>query len=156
MTLTTCIECGALSDTAHCPDHRAKKIKTNTDHAAFANNSKWKKFSKKLRKLSPFCEQCGATEDLTVDHIVRVTDRPEWTYEPDNCRVLCRRCNGLIANQPANIAVETNIAAKIAASHFNRSVKKTGGTTQADDLIRPPSEKDFRSQSGMIQEKEVS
>lgn len=142
MTMTTCIECGVISTTARCPAHQAParpKKKTNTNHAAFKNNTRWKKFSKRLRRLSPHCEMCGTSDDLTVDHIVRVTDRPEWTYEIDNCRVLCRRDNGRISTTPATPEVEATIAAKIEARHARRP----GGINQPNGQSDPRRQSKF-------------
>jgi hypothetical protein len=37
------------------------------------------------------CRNCGATEDLTIDHIV--PERLGGTQDPTNLQVLCRSCN---------------------------------------------------------------
>ena len=138
MTMTSCLVCGEVSERARCPQHQIVKVKTNTDHVAFANNARWKKLSKKLRKLSPFCELCGTPEDLTVDHIVRVTDRPEWTYEIDNCRVLCRFHNGVLATVPATPEVEYEIAENIRVRRARRRQYQRGaGKVQEEATIRP-------------------
>src|SRR5699024_6893663 len=122
MALQPCVECGELTDRNRCAEHRLKSTPEDREaHPAYANRSQWRRFSKKLRKLSPFCEICGTSDDLTVDHIVRVQDRPEWTYEPDNCRILCRFHNGSISGTPATAEVENEIAEKIAASKAARA-----------------------------------
>ena len=46
----------------------------------------WRKTSRDLRAQQPYCSQCGATQDLTVDHIT-----PRTTT--DGLDVLCRTCN---------------------------------------------------------------
>lgn len=139
MILQPCIECGVLGEANRCPAHRlpAHPKARRGDHPASRNRHKWRRFSKRLRKLSPFCEFCGATEDLTVDHIVRVTDRPDWTYEPDNCRILCRTCNGKISDQPASCELEQVIGNKIAA--------RRGGMTQAQTEFAPAAKAFFPS-----------
>jgi 5-methylcytosine-specific restriction endonuclease McrA len=43
--------------------------------------------------MSPFCEWCGAVDDLTVDHIIPSSEAPGLVYEICNLRVLCRDCN---------------------------------------------------------------
>jgi 5-methylcytosine-specific restriction endonuclease McrA len=48
--------------------------------------------SQRLRKQSPFCELCGATADLTLGHIIPVSEAPELAYEICNLRVECRPC----------------------------------------------------------------
>lgn len=114
MTYQPCIECGELTERNRCARHQLPtRPKTNTNHVAFANNTRWKNLSKRLRKQSPFCEQCGTPNDLTVDHIVRHADRPEWAYEEDNCRILCRHHNGKISGTPATAEQERNIEQKI-------------------------------------------
>jgi len=60
---------------------------------AYANNARWKNTSKRLRKASPFCEQCGAVEMLTVDHIIPESVAPELAYAEENLRVLCHADN---------------------------------------------------------------
>jgi 5-methylcytosine-specific restriction endonuclease McrA len=45
---------------------------------------------------SPRCERCGATRDLTADHIVPVSEG--GTHGP--LRVLCRRCNTSRGSSP--------------------------------------------------------
>jgi 5-methylcytosine-specific restriction endonuclease McrA len=49
----------------------------------------------RLRKLviaaQPWCSLCGATSDLTVDHIIPLKRGGETRL--DNYRVLCRSCN---------------------------------------------------------------
>ena len=116
MTLQPCIECGELSQNNRCAAHRIirpRADKTNTTHVAFKNDARWKKLSKKLRKLSPFCELCGTSDDLTVDHRVRAVDRPEWSYEIDNCRILCRYHNGKLSMVSATAEEERDIEKKI-------------------------------------------
>lgn len=114
MVLQPCVECGELSQKNRCFAHRLKSApKDREAHAAYANRSKWRRMSRKLRKQSPHCELCGTSDDLTVDHIVRVTDKPEWTYEEDNCRILCRYHNGKLASTPATPQQEQDIAKKI-------------------------------------------
>lgn len=157
MVMQPCVECGELSDNNRCSRHKRKHTpKTTRSHAADFNRSKWRRLSQKLRKLSPFCEVCGTSDDLTVDHIVRVVDRPEWTYEPDNCRILCRYHNGVIARTPATAEVENEIGKKIAASKAARARRlrqANGGKHQQGDEDRPLGKAIFPSH---IVDKEVS
>lgn len=91
-----CIKCGEPSPGTHCPGCRPTDTRTTRDRK---NNAQWKNLSKRLRRLSPFCEFCGATEQLSVDHILPVSDYPELTYATENCRVLCKQCNGKRGNK---------------------------------------------------------
>lgn len=143
--MTSCLVCGEVSDGPRCEQHRVHRApKDRSKHAAYLNRSRWKNFSKKLRKLSPYCEFCGATESLTVDHIVRVADRPEWTYEPDNCRVLCATCNGSISKVSAGPSVEAGIAEKIRVRR-ERKFKARGDVNQEGAALRPPRQAKFPS-----------
>lgn len=65
-----------------------------------ASDWRWRKLSQKLRRLSPFCEVPGcASNDLTVDHVIPPTERPDLTYDELNLRVWCRRHNGSRGNR---------------------------------------------------------
>lgn len=55
--------------------------------------------SRRLRRAAPFCEQCASRSDLCVDHVVPVSVVPELAYAEENCRVLCRSCNGRRGNR---------------------------------------------------------
>ena len=159
MALQPCVECGELTDKNRCSRHRLKSApKDREAHAAYANRSKWRRFSKKLRKLSPFCEICGTSDDLTVDHIVRVHDRPEWTYEPDNCRILCRYHNGKLASIPATADVENEIERKITRAKSERArrlLEANGGLHQEGVEDRPRGKSKFELVSVSTIEEEV-
>ncbi|BBY82017.1 HNH endonuclease [Mycolicibacterium pulveris] len=68
------------------------------------------------------CEQlgCGATTDLTVDHIIPLTESPELAHEPLNCRVLCRRHNAMRQDHCTDEEREAVLAA-IAARKARRA-----------------------------------
>ncbi|UHJ58465.1 HNH endonuclease [Mycolicibacterium fortuitum] len=38
-------------------------------------------------------------EDLSVDHLLPVSDYPELEYAEENCRILCKPCNGKRGNK---------------------------------------------------------
>lgn len=94
-----CVQCGELTPSSPCGECRAVTERARharqspRDHAAFANGTRWKNFSKRLRRMSPSCEFCGSPDQLTVDHIIPVSEAPELTYVLENCRILCRSCN---------------------------------------------------------------
>ena len=96
MTLRPCLTCGTPATGPRCPDHTVDRAR---DHIASFNLGRWKALSKRLRRLSPFCEQCAATVNLTVDHVLPVSQFPELTYAVENCRVLCKVCNGKRGNK---------------------------------------------------------
>ncbi|WP_051406780.1 HNH endonuclease [Nocardia sp. CNY236] len=93
MTLRPCLECGEPSEAARCPDHaRTDDRVRDRDHVHW-NGARWKRLSRRLRQIQPWCTSCGATDELTVDHIEPVCARPDLAYELGNLQVLCKRCN---------------------------------------------------------------
>src|SRR5258705_6159747 len=90
-----CLDCGEPTTGVRCPDHTTRTdTRTNRSHVAYANDARWKAFSKRLRRMVPFCEGCGAVTGLSVDHLLPVSDYPELTYAEENCQTLCLPCNG--------------------------------------------------------------
>lgn len=84
--------CGELvTGGSRCPEHRIKR--KGTQHHPHLNSNRWKRLSKRLRKASPFCELCGATERLAVDHIIPLSEDPTLAFAVENTRVLCVSCN---------------------------------------------------------------
>lgn len=59
------------------------------------------------------CVQCGATDDLTIDHIVPRC--AGGTHETENLRTLCRACNS--ARPVQGIALEQDIARARTCTH---------------------------------------
>ncbi|WP_074334892.1 HNH endonuclease [Mycobacteroides abscessus] len=97
-----CIGCGQLipsgSRCTACQRPRNNNYQRGK-RGRTASDWRWRKLSQKLRRLSPFCERCSKTTDLTVDHVIPPTERPDLTYDALNLRVLCRSCNGSRGNR---------------------------------------------------------
>ena len=89
-----CLTCGEPSDRSRCPEHRLDDHPNRDRKHLHNNTTRWKKLSRRLRRMQPWCSTCGATDDLTVDHIVPLTQRPDLAYELTNLDILCRSCNG--------------------------------------------------------------
>lgn len=79
-----CLTCGEPSQDSYCPAHREPK-KTNPIHGT----QRWRRLSKRLRRMQPFCTECGSTERLQVDHI----DGDPTNNVLENLRVLCEPCH---------------------------------------------------------------
>ncbi|WP_099025622.1 HNH endonuclease [Mycolicibacterium palauense] len=95
-----CLGCGYLIDHgSRCNDCRPKRTVKPGTKGRTATDWRWRKLSQKLRRLSPFCEKCLATTDLTVDHVIPPSERPDLTYDELNLRVWCRSCNGSRSNR---------------------------------------------------------
>lgn len=89
-----CVDCGTIVRAARCAQCQRIKERQRPSRLDRGYDYRWRKLSKQLREMHPFCKQCGATKDLTVDHIVPLVDlHPELRYEISNLQVLCRRCN---------------------------------------------------------------
>jgi 5-methylcytosine-specific restriction endonuclease McrA len=88
-----CIACGTLIPKgSRCDTCKPKRKPRDTAHAG--TDWRWRKLSKRLRTASPFCEIPGCrSKDLTVDHIVPVSEAPNLAYDELNCRVICRGHN---------------------------------------------------------------
>lgn len=92
MTVRKCIEVGCtnLTHASRCDEHererqrarsrRRKKVKPAHHTGA------WERISREARAAHPWCARCGATDDLTADHII------PGTLE-GGVQVLCRSCN---------------------------------------------------------------
>lgn len=93
-----CIICGTPSDGPRCDDHRIRRDPKPADHV-HANLGRWKALSAKARRLQGWCTWCGATTDLTTDHIIPFSICPALAHCIDNCQVLCRTCNGKRGNR---------------------------------------------------------
>ena len=119
MTSSSCLECGELSDGPRCDEHKlTQKPRKRTKFRS--NPTRWKKLSARLRRMQPWCSSCGASDDLTVDHIIPYSERPDLAYDITNLDVLCRRCN---------------------------SAKSTRGVTPANHVLPPPVKPEFGSLS---------
>lgn len=137
MSMRPCLDCGLPSHESRCPEHtreeareqQARRDARRDRSHVHTNNARWKNLSKRLRRLSPFCALCSAIDQLQVDHIVRVVDRPEWAYEEANLRVLCRRCNSSLSLVPASPEVEAAIADEIRRRKERRCAAEPRGGT---------------------------
>ncbi|MGY3555654.1 5-methylcytosine-specific restriction endonuclease McrA [Williamsia sp. R60] len=96
MPLRPCTECGEPHEgTGRCDPCRraADTARERPASRAHQGTARWTRLSTRLRALAPFCETCGSTKSLEVDHILPVLEFPELVYVMENLRVLCRVCN---------------------------------------------------------------
>lgn len=89
--LKPCLACGEPVDGTRCDQcSRAKereRVRRNQ------RSYRWRILSQRIRRRSPFCERCGSTVALTVDHVVPVS-MGGAEYDEANLRVLCKPCHG--------------------------------------------------------------
>lgn len=123
MIARPCLRCGDLIPTgSHCTDCKPKPAPQ--DHVAYKNNAPWKRLSQKLRRLQPWCNQCGATNNLQADHILPESKYPELAYCEENLQVLCRTCNGQRGNRFTE-ADQAAVIARLEAQYKRRPTRRT-------------------------------
>lgn len=94
MTFRPCIECGTPTPGTYCAEHAPVQTVSRPSRAAGYDGA-WDRLSKRARKLSPFCEDCGTPDDLTCDHSAEAWRRKEAGKPIRLCdvAVVCRSCN---------------------------------------------------------------
>lgn len=93
-----CVECGTPCEGSRC-DHHKRKPPPTPSRAERHRPAALDRLSKRLRQSSAFCEQCGSTELLELDHVIPISEAPELATEPLNVRVLCRTHNRMRGNR---------------------------------------------------------
>lgn len=92
MSLRPCIDCGEPTPATRCPEHdtraRRPSREAGYDHA-------WDKLSRRARAIQPWCSDCGATEQLTADHLPEAWARKAAgkVIRLRDVDVLCSPCN---------------------------------------------------------------
>jgi 5-methylcytosine-specific restriction enzyme A len=87
-----CLDCGTPSDASRCEEHQRDARRVYERGRKRPSRSKrWEKLSRSLRARSGFCEFCGTTSDLSVDHVQPVSLGGSMYGGP--FRVLCKSCN---------------------------------------------------------------
>jgi len=67
---------------------------TNREISRFYSSSEWAKIRYQvLKEQGRECVVCGATKNLTVDHIKPLRKYPELAKDITNLQVMCRLCN---------------------------------------------------------------
>lgn len=82
-----CLRCGQpVQGRSRCPSCTPVKAKTT----ARGYGARWQRIARRAIAAHPWCEACGATADLTADHVVPLARGGD---ESMGVRVLCRPCN---------------------------------------------------------------
>jgi 5-methylcytosine-specific restriction endonuclease McrA len=82
-------------DRGRCAEH--KRADTRGTRTQQGYDNRWLRIAAEAIRQQPWCSVCGATTDLTGDHIMQLSKGGENSAE--NCRVLCRRCNSRRGNR---------------------------------------------------------
>ena len=93
MLMTSCLECGELSDQARCILHRPKESPKPNNKRDYPWS--WKKLSMRARRLQPFCSDCFRRDDLQLDHSPEAWER-KAAGKPirlEHTEVVCGPCN---------------------------------------------------------------
>lgn len=126
MTARPCTGCGDIIATgSRCRDCRPADTRVRKDKGQAAYDPTWRKLSVKARRMSPFCQDCGAVEDLTADHVLPKLDYPELVHAPDNVAVRCRRCNTRRGTTGFTID-EAHAVLKALQNAYNRRPTRSG------------------------------
>lgn len=94
MTLRPCTGCGQPSHATRCPDCQAQRA-PDPGSTAKGYDYRWQQLSHRARRLQPWCTDCGAVENLTVDHSEEAWARRAAGKVIRLCdvTVLCGPCN---------------------------------------------------------------
>lgn len=150
MSLRPCIECGELGQNSRCTDCQTAHRKSYGNsaptehrkaHPAFANRTRWKKLSQRLRRAQPWCDLCGREDRLTLDHIIPIREAPQLAYDVANLRVLCIHCNSERGDTPASDD-------ETAAVHARLDVSRPGGLGSSRHAADLSAEAKFPSENG--------
>jgi 5-methylcytosine-specific restriction endonuclease McrA len=125
-----CLACGEPSEGSRCDEHRAeqenaRESRRNVEHPAYGNRTRWKNASRRARAAQPWCLDCGATSNLSVDHIIPFRERPDLAYAQDNLAIRCRPCNARKGDTMPDAATVAAVEAAVAA----RRARRTRGET---------------------------
>jgi 5-methylcytosine-specific restriction endonuclease McrA len=89
-----CIGCGdVIPSGSLCADGRPRDRKVSARTRGYG--TAWDRLSKRARRLQPWCESCGAVDDLQADHTPEAWER-KAAGKPirlHDIRVLCGPCN---------------------------------------------------------------
>lgn len=85
--------CGEPTDNTRCPEHTTHKAKPSARARGY--DAAWDRLSRKARKLQPWCTDCGATEDLQLDHLPEAWARHDagLPIRVQDVEVCCGPCN---------------------------------------------------------------
>ncbi|MBV5244185.1 hypothetical protein KUF57_11625 [Mycolicibacterium sp. PAM1] len=106
MTARPCLRCGDLTPTGtYCTDCKPPD-KSSPRQRGY--DSAWDRLAKRAKKLQPWCEDCGATEDLQCDHSPEAWQRhyagkPIRLKDVSVCCGPCNRARGAARPTPVGV-----------------------------------------------------
>ena len=89
-----CAGCGRVVRASRCADCKRIKERERPTRTQRGYNYQWMKLSRIIRQEHPYCSIAGCKSlDLTVDHIISLSEAPWLKLEITNLQVLCRKHN---------------------------------------------------------------
>lgn len=95
MAVTRCLDCGTRTRGSHCAECQHRRDHTrNRTSAQQARLSITRQQRQRIYARDGYrCIDCGATTDLTLDHIVPLAHEVKRHYRDDELATRCRACN---------------------------------------------------------------
>lgn len=90
--LRTCPTCGEPTPETYCSEHQPSSSRPSRE---VGYDAAWDRLSRRARRLQPWCIDCGATSDLTTDHLPSAWERKAQglPIRLVDVEVCCRSCN---------------------------------------------------------------
>lgn len=156
--LKPCIRCGTPASGTHCTDCKPADTTVRTGKGHAATDWTWRKISTTARRHQPWCEDCGAVDDLTADHILPKHLVPALVHAIENLTVRCRSCNSRRGTTGVTLAEAQAVHARLQTAYARtptrsgrdrldaaeRAVQDLGGTPS-----RVPAHPAGKAQGGM-------
>lgn len=86
----------AIEGQCYCEKHykpRVPFVNATRANDLFYQSQQWRKLRTQALEKTPFCCICGATTNLSVDHITPPRGNEELFFDPYNLQVLCSACH---------------------------------------------------------------
>lgn len=91
--------CGVATSGGWCVRHAAERTKREAMRRATRSGprvydtARWKALRRAVLAERPICEACGKAAATEVDHVVRVSARPDLAFERSNLQARCKPCH---------------------------------------------------------------
>lgn len=133
MTLSPCLVCGEPAERGRCPMHYVARPQRLDGY-----DRAWRSLSLRARRLQPFCSDCGAVDDLSVDHSPEAWERKAagLAIRLEDVDVVCRACNSARGQaRPSTRGGDPDDAARSAARKAKFASHTAGkGVARTDAL----------------------
>ena len=137
MTWRPCTDCGEPSPATRCPDCGIEREARRGSASSRGYDAAWARLSARARRLQPFCTDCGATENLTVDHTPEAWQRKAQGKAIRLCDVAvvcgpCNTCRGPARGRAARTDHAGGGSTNIAGTHGERKFASHSSSFSGD------------------------